>query len=245
MRQPLSLKKCRIQTDKPLAPQIYDFLRRQIVNTEIKPGTAFSENELSQHFEVSRQPVREALMRLRVEGLLAVYPQRSNVVQKISVSNLKQICFIRTAIETASLLNADKLAAAERGQVLAALEQNLQEQHQLDGRDCTDQEGQIFLEKDDEFHRLICSLSGGPMAWNTVQSIKGQMDRIRYLSNESVSPVPVLIAEHEQIGSLLKEGSLTAAAEQLRRHLSEILATYIPIRRAHTQWFLPEDEDVL
>ncbi len=245
MRQQLSLKKCRIQTDKPLAPQIYDFLRRQIVNTEIKPGTAFSENELSQHFEVSRQPVREALMRLRVEGLLAVYPQRSNVVQKISVSNLKQICFIRTAIETASLLNADNLEAAERQAVLNALEQNLQEQHQMEHSGSGEQEGQIFLEKDDEFHRLICSFSGGPMAWNTVQSIKGQMDRIRYLSHESVSPVSELIVEHEQIGNKLAQGRLSEAAELLRRHLHEILATYIPIRRAHAQWFLPEEEDVL
>lgn len=240
MRQKLSLSKCRINADKSIAAQIYDFLRHEIVNTHLKPGTVFSENELSAHFEVSRQPVREALMRLRFDGLLAVYPQRGSVVQKISVSNLRQICFVRTAIETAALKNAPKLPEAELGQIVEHLRANLAEQRQIEDGEA---EAQNFLQKDDEYHKLICSLSGCPMAWNTVQSIKGQMDRIRYLSNESVSPCEVLTDEHELIVDKLEAGEVEAACAALTSHLSEILATYIPIRRDHEQWFLPEEED--
>lgn len=240
MRQKLSLSKCRINADKSIAAQIYDFLRHEIVNTHIKPGALFSENELSEHFEVSRQPVREALMRLRFDGLLAVYPQRGSVVRKISVSNLKQICFVRTAIETAALKNALNLPAEELSEIIQNLRANLAEQRQIEDGAVGAQD---FLQKDDEYHKLICSLSGCPMAWNTVQSIKGQMDRIRYLSNESVSPCAVLTDEHELIVDKIEQGQIDEACQALTSHLSEILATYIPIRRDHEQWFLPEDED--
>lgn len=234
------LQRLRLTRDRPVSAQIYDFLRQAITETRIKPGTPFSENELSQHFAVSRQPVREALMRLRLDGLLTVIPQRGTLVEKISVSNLKQICFLRCAIETASIQNAPKLPEETFEHIIRQLEVNVQEQKLLPGHtDITS----LFLQKDDEFHSLICSLSGCPLAWNTIQSIKGQMDRIRYLSQGGSSPYDLLISDHEGIVQALSARDFALACERLSIHLHEIMQTYEEIRRNNAQWFLSEDEE--
>ena len=70
------------------------------------------------------------------------------------------------------------------------------------------------------------------------------MDRIRYLSQGKVSPLEQLIDEHARIKDLILARNFAAAAQLLEEHLSEILQTYIPIRRDNAQWFLQEDEDM-
>ena len=83
------LPKIRISSQKSISPQIYDFLRKHITETTIVPGTTLSENALSEQFNVSRQPVREALMRLSYEGLLSILPQRGSVVERICIKELE------------------------------------------------------------------------------------------------------------------------------------------------------------
>lgn len=90
MKKKLELPDFKVVTDIPVATQIYTYLRELISNGTLEPGRRLSENELSDFFSVSRQPVREAIMRLRLDGLLFVQPQRGTLVQKISVQNLKQ-----------------------------------------------------------------------------------------------------------------------------------------------------------
>ena len=241
----LKLNKFKLSPQRAIGGQVYEFLRQAITRTCIKPGTVLSENKLSEIFGVSRQPVREALMRLRMEGLLAVYPQRGSVVQKISVSNLKQICFIRTAIETAALRQAAAAAPQVQTDILTKLQTNLKGQEELIADlSAEDAQGAArFLALDDEFHELICGVSGCPLAWSTVQSIKAQMDRIRYLSQGGVSPYAHLVQEHQGIYQELCAAQYEAAAAALTEHLAEILQTYVPIRRDNGQWFLPEEED--
>ena len=238
------LSKFKLQQDRAISAQIYDFLRLEIITTHIKPGSTISENELSTHFQVSRQPVREALMRLRLDGLLKVIPQRGSIVQKISVSNLKQICFIRTSLECAALDHARELSLTEIEKIIDKLALNIFSQEKLFSlkpQELTEQ----FLRLDDEFHRLICSFSQCPMAFETIQALKPQMDRVRFLSQGGISPYEEIIAEHKKVFEALKDHDFTKAKKFLIHHLHEILKTYIPIRKQYSAWFLTEDEEDL
>lgn len=243
MASDIKLSKFRFQYDRPISGQIYHFLRNEITSTGIMPGTALSENELSAHFQVSRQPVREALMRLRLDGLLKVIPQRGSIVQKISVSNLRQICFVRSAIECASVSNAKNLNSDSFKKIIVKLGRNIEKQIETI-KDAKANVTASFLALDDEFHSLICSLSTCPMAWENIQGAKPQMDRVRYLSMGGISPYEDLISEHQSIHGALTEGDFDKADELLRHHLYEIMRTYVPIREQYGQWFLPEEEDL-
>ena len=77
---------------------IYDELKDQIIFLRLKPGEEISASEVSEKFDVSRSPVRDALMRLRAEGLIVMRPQRGCWVSKIHHSRVDDECFFRHAL---------------------------------------------------------------------------------------------------------------------------------------------------
>lgn len=233
----ISLPKLRLSPKKVISPQIYDFLRKHITETTIKPGTLLSENSLSAHFHVSRQPVREALMRLSYEGLLSVLPQRGSVVERIDVRELFQIVFVRTAIEKECILNSVRLDPKIRRNIFKQMEKVLEKQRQCKHDDNV--RGN-YLYLDDLFHEKICALSGTPLAWRTIQSIKGQMDRIRFLGNSISDPIDTYTDEHEEIYLALKEGDLEISIAHLTAHLRNILENHKKVMSEYRDWFTPE-----
>lgn len=234
---PISLPKLRLSPKKVISPQIYDFLRKLITETTIKPGTLLSENSLSNHFNVSRQPVREALIRLSNEGLLSVLPQRGSVVERIDVRELFQIVFVRTAIEKECILNSVRLDIKTKRNIFKQIEQILEKQRQCK-HDAHMRGNYLYL--DDLFHEKICALSGAPLAWQTIQSIKGQMDRIRFLGNSISDPIDTYTHEHEEIYKYLSQGDLELSIAQLTAHLRNILENHKKVMQEYREWFTPE-----
>lgn len=110
---------------QPVNQQIYRILRRDIVHCLIPPGTPLSEKEVSVRFAVSRQPVREAFIKLAENGLIQIRPQRGSYVNKISLSQVRNGCFVRQAIECAVVRRAAGMINEEQ---LYQLEQNLHQQ---------------------------------------------------------------------------------------------------------------------
>lgn len=230
----INLPKLRLSPKKVISPQIYDFLRKHITEATIKPGTLISENSLSVHFNVSRQPVREALMRLSYEGLLSVLPQRGSIVERISVSELVQTVFVRTAIEKECVLNITKLDERTKKKCLSQIEKVLELQHNIQHDENFKSN---YLNLDDLFHECLCNLSCAPMAWNTIQSIKGQMDRIRFLSFEAEGHAEGVTHEHDEIFERLKNDDIVGATDLLTEHLSQIINTHKPIMKRYSEWF--------
>ncbi|MCK0525965.1 GntR family transcriptional regulator [Anaerobiospirillum sp. NML120449] len=228
------LPKIRINPQKAISPQIYEFLRRHITDTTITPGTTLSENSLSEQFSVSRQPVREALMRLSYEGLLSILPQRGSIVERICVNELEHTAFLRAAIEKACVANIVNLDENTRKNRMAQLRRIVDQQRNV-RRD--DGMRSAYLTLDDRFHECLCSLSGSDMAWNTVQSIKGQMDRIRFLSLDTFVPVDVITDEHELIFNHLLNGEIEACQDCITDHLRDVIKLCHEIIERYSDWF--------
>src|ERR1700760_211505 len=81
------------------ADRAYAFVKRQIVSGSYAGGTLISEGEVSAAVEVSRTPVREAFLRLEVEGLLRLYPKRGALVVPVSASEIRDVLDARLMIE--------------------------------------------------------------------------------------------------------------------------------------------------
>ncbi len=219
-----------ITTSEPVNQQIYRFLRQDIVTCAIHPGSLLSEKEISDRFEVSRQPVREAFIKLAEAGLVQVLPQRGTFVRKISAQRVADGRFIREAVEVAVVRRA---ATEASQQSLMALEHNLQLQ-KLAARQ---QDSHVFLQLDDVFHRLIAQSIHCELAWETVENIKATMDRVRFLTLSEVSPPESLIRQHQQIYQALTDNDADAAEIALRRHLQEMIFSITPIAEQNSAWF--------
>lgn len=229
-----SLPKLRISSKSALSEQIYVFMRSLIITAKIKPGATFSENELSLHFKLSRQPVREALNHLEHDGLVSIFPQKGTSVKKISLKNLQQVVFLRTSLECACLDNIPNLNVKKFNQTLKKLKTNIVYQRT---RIDDDNKAEAFLKLDDKFHELLCEFSDCEMTWQVIQSFKGQLDRIRYLSMGHESPLDALISEHEQIVNAIENCEIDKAKTMLRDHLHEVMMTHVTIKEKYASWF--------
>ena len=232
--------KIKFKQGATLTSQIYDFLRHQIVAKRVVPKTPLSENDLASHFNVSRQPVHEALNKLSLNGLIDIIPQKGTFVSKISGNNLLEICFVRCAIECQSIRSAAKLDQKSCQKVLAKLIKNLEQQKKWLESDGANEK---FLDLDDNFHKTICEFSKTNLAWNVLENVKANMDRIRYLTIGTISDAKDLIDTHEQILSYILNQDYNGACNLIEKHAFEITKTYKHIISQHEEWFLEDKTD--
>lgn len=220
-----------LNVTQPVNQQIYSILRKAIITCKILPGYPLSEKEISSQFNVSRQPVREAFIKLAEAGLVQILPQRGTFVTKISAKKVIDGQFIREAVECAIIERAAKEATQED---IALLQKNLEAQKRAIKTD----DVRLFLEKDDEFHQILMNIIDCPMAWETVENIKAMMDRVRFLTLEDVTPPKELIKQHENIYKAIKEHNSELAAIAQREHLRAILDSVSVIAQRNTEWFV-------
>src|SRR4051794_38332008 len=98
---PRAIQRLTIEHPKSLALIVEERLRSAIVNAELKFGQALPEGAMS--LGVSRTPMREAVTRLELQGLVTIVPKRGTFVFKPSVSDVKELATYRLILETAAL----------------------------------------------------------------------------------------------------------------------------------------------
>ncbi|WP_373963888.1 GntR family transcriptional regulator [Kosakonia sacchari] len=218
---------------QPVNQQIYRILRRDIVHCLIPPGTPLSEKEVSVRFDVSRQPVREAFIKLAENGLIQIRPQRGSYVNKISMTQVRNGCFVRQAIECAV---ARRAATMIDDSACYQLEQNLNQQRTaIERKQLND-----FFELDDNFHQKLALIADCQLAWDTIENIKATIDRVRYMSLDHVSPPDMLLRQHMDIFSALEKRDADAVDRAMTLHLQEISESVKTIRQENRDWFSEE-----
>ena len=234
------LPSCKLSKDHPISEQIFYFFFFFIVENFLVPTDKISENEIAEHFDVSRMPVRAAINELINCGLVEVFPQKGSFVTKISAKNLKDICFMRCAIECQALRESLNLNDKDFNKIINKLERIMQKQRNLTDSISNKSHGK-FLSLDDNFHSTICQFSSTQLAWDTIQKVKSNMDRIRYFTiHENISSINTLVNEHDELFACIKNKDIQKAIDLLSKHLYEITKTYHIVRKNHNDWFLEE-----
>lgn len=210
-----------------VGPQLYRALRERIVSNDIEPGIRISESEIASEYSVSRQPVREAFIKLAEEGLVEVRPQRGTFVRKIATSSVMDARFVREAIEADIVWN---LAENVETATVEKLRREVEEQKRVS------HEPALFMELDDRFHALLAECAGKGRVWKFVEGLKSQMDRVRHLSMMRF-PVPKLIMQHAAIVDAIADGNGDVAVAAMRGHLREILNDLPAIAEANPDFF--------
>ncbi|AWM88051.1 GntR family transcriptional regulator [Microvirga sp. 17 mud 1-3] len=216
-----------------IARQVTRTLRQAIVTMQLAPGEMLSEQDLARRFGVSRSPVREALIKLSEAGLVRVLPQRGTQVVKISRAGVENARFIREAVETAVVREAALKASPS---MLAELNASLTRQRRAQRSKSTED----FLALDEEFHRLLAEAAGRLAAWEMIEDVKPQMDRVRFLDMTQATPRHVVVAQHEIIVGAIRDGNPSAAQKAMQEHLSEILRSLPEMQVQHPDLFEPE-----
>lgn len=212
----------------PVGPQLYRLLHQRIIRNELAPGARVSESEIAAQYGLSRQPVREAFIKLAEDGLVEVRPQRGTYVRKISIVSVMDARFVREAIE-ADVVRL--VARASDAALVRELRRQIDAQREVAGSD-----PRAFVPLDDRFHRTLAEAAGKPFGWRVIEGMKSQMDRVRQLSTLQF-PMERLISQHSAIADAIAEGDADRAETAMRTHLREILKDLPVIRQNLPEFF--------
>ncbi|WP_316858577.1 GntR family transcriptional regulator [uncultured Cohaesibacter sp.] len=229
-----TLTQTEIDLRLPVAPQIHQILRQQIIHNQLPPGSRVSEAELAESFKVSRQPVREAFIKLNNDGLLDILPNRGSFVKKISKAQVMDARFVREAIEA----DIVRLVAEEHD---PALERELANQiaHQAKAVEAGDPD--LFINLDEIFHQTLAEAACKMGAWAVIQDQKAQMDRVRYLSLMEQNTSKLLV-QHQAIVTAIADHDTAGAESAMRSHLKKILKDLPTIAKHKPELFEPGDD---
>ncbi len=211
------------------ASQVHDWLRRRVLRGELPPGARLSETEIASEIGVSRQPVREAFIRLAGDGLAEIRPQRGTYISKISMSAVLSARLIREAVEG----DLARLTAGLRPPAaLAAMQAEIVLQHQAD------RAGDVnaFIESDDRFHRLLAVAAGHEAVWNDLERLKSQMNRLRHMSMRDFDRAQT-IAQHQDILDAVQQGDAARAGDAARLHLRQMLTELPAMAARYPEYF--------
>lgn len=208
----------------------HDWLRNEIRSGRLRPGQALSENEIAQRLNVSRTPVREAIIRLESEGLLIVRPQVGTTVAPIDVDAVADGQFLRESIECRAVAIAARNVSAADAKELRAL---LKEQARVAALG----DHPAFVPLDDRLHQKLVAMAGRPRVWRAIEDVKAQLDRVRFLSLEDPAWLATIHGQHEDIVRHVLAGDAEGAAAAMSRHLRAVFASIETIAGAHPEYF--------
>jgi len=196
----------------PLRDVVFNTLRRAILRGELLPGERLMEIQLAQRLGVSRTPVREAIRKLELEGLVTMIPRKGAEVAKITVSDLKDVLEVRIALEELAVKDACENITEEQ---LAALRSANEEFRQVL------QEGDLMTcgQADIKFHEIIYGATNNRRLLQMLSNIREQMYRYRMEYLKDHSKHEALVREHEAICQALQEHDREKAGEAIRVHI--------------------------
>lgn len=219
-----------IELNAAVGPQLRKILRERIIRTDLPPGSPLSESEIAKVYSISRQPVREAFIKLSEEGLVEIRPQRGTFVRKISTSDVMDARFVREAVE-ADIVKL--LAGNPRQEAIAVLRDLVAQQTEAARHDHLK-----FMELDERFHRQLSAAAGKNGVWRVIEESKSQMDRVRFLSTMQF-PMDKLVEQHTAIVDAIALGDAAAAENAMRMHLREVLKDLPKVAESSPHYFEP------
>ena len=192
----------------------YNVLKENIMQLNLKPGESISEIELSEALNVSRTPVREAIVKLEEKKLVTVFPQRGSFVSKINLNLVEEAVFLRELCEKKIL----EIACNDPNSsiLINELEKNIEYQKTRINYNKNIYE---FFELDNQFHTLIFNYYNKKNIWKVIEKLATHYDRLRLIDALEKVNLETTIRQHSEIVNLIKEKSSEKVNFLVDKHL--------------------------
>jgi len=197
---------------KTLQDDIYDNIRKPILDLEFRPGERIKIEDLAQKLGVSRTPVREVLQRLKTEGLVRFIPRVGPVVEDISEKEIRDLFAIRMSLETLVVKQTIKrITDKDTGQLNQILRKTKDEVQRGDAKKV-----RILNRK---FHATIYQNCDNEHLKRYLEDIFSKLQRyLNILSGEDTIRISAT-AQHEKILYCIKERDLDGVQKAIEEHL--------------------------
>lgn len=198
---------------QPAAERVYVHVKQAVLDRRYEGGTLLTEGGLAEAVGVSRTPVREALLRLEVEGLIRLYPKKGALVLPVSAQEITDVVETRLLVEEHAVRKA---APAVPSGLITRLEELLERQREQAAA------GELaeLAVSDRCFHREIVRSGGNQILDRLYDQLRDRQLRMGVaLMHAHPERVAKSITEHTEILNALRNGDAEAAAVAVHRHV--------------------------
>lgn len=197
----------------PLRDVVFKTLRKAILTGELKPGERLMEIHLANRLGVSRTPIREAIRKLELEGLVTMIPRRGAEVADITEKNLKDVLEVRRALEGLAIELACERITEEKKKDLK--EKLAQVETAVSTKDSS-----AIASADVAFHNTIVEASDNDRLIQLVNNLGEQMYRYRFEYIKDESKHGQIKREHKIMFDSIMEKDREKAVEIVKTHIS-------------------------
>lgn len=196
----------------PLRDVVFKTLRQAILKGDMEPGERLMEITLANKLGVSRTPIREAIRKLELEGLVHMVPRKGAIVASISEKDMRDVLEVRVTLEELAVKLAiqnmekpdiDQLKKAARNFESAVI-----------ARDLVD-----IVEADVMFHDVIYNKTNNGRLIQIINNLREQMYRYRLEYVKDARTHSILISEHQDIITALEKKNVDEAKNAVRQHI--------------------------
>jgi DNA-binding GntR family transcriptional regulator len=210
----------KLDRPKSLTNLAVERIRASIVEGSLALGEQISESALAARLGISKTPVREALLALKLDGLVEIHPQRGTFVFRVTEEQVAEICRFREILEAAALGEA---MARDRVALVARLDENLRAMARAHGS----RDARQLPQLDAEFHGAILEFCGNHYLRAAYRLIEHKIHALRWRLPESNEQIRHCQHNHAVIVEQIREGNVGRAQTTLKRHIRDTLDAYL------------------
>lgn len=208
----------------PLRDVVFNTLRKAILRGELKPGERLMEIQLANKLGVSRTPIREAIRKLELEGLVLMIPRKGAEVAQITEKNMQDVLEVRKALEELSVQLACERITPEQVEEMKMAAEDFRKV--LKSGDVTK-----IAEADVKFHDIIFAATNNQRLITLLNNLREQMYRFRVEYLKQKECYPQLLEEHDKLIALISGGNVEEACELMGRHIDNQASTVSDVIR--------------
>ena len=193
---------------------VYESLKSDILDLRLKPGQLLKETEICEKFGVSRTPVRDAIRLLQEQGFVKTVPYQGVFVTLLSLNYIKQMIYMRFAVENSVLKD---FAASANAMALEDVRYLIRKQEALLQEPTFTPEQ--FYRIDAQMHAVWFEATKRTVLWDMLQKQELNYTRIRMLDFTTETDFSRIIKEHKQLLSCIEQKDFQRIEEVLKNHL--------------------------
>lgn len=197
----------------PLRDVVFDTLRQAILKGDMEPGERLMEITLANKLGVSRTPIREAIRKLELEGLVNMIPRKGAVVASISEKDMRDVLEVRITLEELAVKLAIKNMTDEDIEALRQASKDFE--NAVISHDVV-----TIVEADVAFHDIIYNKTQNNRLIQIINNLREQMYRYRLEYIKDARTHSILINEHNDIIECIRNKNVEDAKNAVREHIA-------------------------
>jgi len=211
-----------ITRPQSLTALVVDELRARIVDGRLRLGEHLSENTLAAELGISKTPVREALLQLKLERLVDVLPQRGSYVFQLGAEEVIKVSELREMLEVEAAAAAIK---RNHAQLLTRMSDVLRDMRKAYSAG----DNAAYRTIDGDFHRTIIDLCGNSFVSDAYGPIGLRIQALRSRLSDEAALNRLSFRDHCDMVRLIKSGEVTRLQKLLRAHIRQTAQSYIDV----------------